>query len=57
MPESVEMYAHKVEVKRERHEGFKSGKYPREHSFSLTYAKKELNEAEKMYELAKKLWG
>lgn len=57
MPESIEMYAHKVEAAKERHEGLKSGKYPRQHSYSLTYAKKELNEAEKMYQLAKRLWA
>jgi hypothetical protein len=28
----------------------------REHSFSLTYAKKAVNEAEKNFETAKKLW-
>lgn len=57
MPESIEMYAHKVEVTTDRHEGLKSGKYPREHSYSLVYANKERKEAEKMYELAKKLWA
>ena len=39
------------------HEGVKSGKYPREHVYTLTYAKKAVNEAQKNYELAKKLWG
>ena len=29
----------------------------REHSFSLTYAKKAVNEAEKNLEIAKKLWA
>jgi hypothetical protein len=57
MPESIDFYAHKMEQKKERHEGLKSGKYTREHSFSLTYAKKELNEVKKLYELAKKLWA
>lgn len=28
----------------------------REHSYSLTYAKKAVNEAQKNYDLAKKLW-
>ena len=37
--------------------GVKSGKYPREHAYTLTYAKKEVNELQKKYELAKKLWG
>lgn len=57
MPESVEYYQYLLEKKKERHEGLKSGKYPREHSFSLTYAKKEVNETEKLYELAKRLWA
>lgn len=34
-----------------------NGKYPREHAYTLTYAKKEVNELQKKYELAKKLWG
>lgn len=57
MPESVEYFEYKVEKCREYHEGIKSGKYPRQHSFTLTYAKKDLNEAEKNLETAKKLWA
>lgn len=56
MPESVEYYEHKLEQATEYHAGLKSGKYPREHSYSLTYAKKAVNEAQKNYDLAKKLW-
>lgn len=56
MPESVEYFEYKAEKCREYHEGLKSGKYPREHSFSLTYAKKELNEAENNLKTSKKLW-
>jgi hypothetical protein len=40
MPESVDYYEHKLAAAKEYHEGLKSGKYPREHSYSLTYAKK-----------------
>ena len=57
MPESVEYYEYKVEAAREYHEGVKSGKYPRQHSFTLTYAKKALNEAESNLKTAKKLWS
>lgn len=57
MPESIEFYEYKVEETKERHEGLKSGKYERSHSFSLTYAKKAVNEAEKNLILAKKLWS
>jgi hypothetical protein len=57
MPESVGYYGFLLEQNKERHEGLKSGKYPREHSYSLTYAKKELNETEKLFEIAQKLWA
>lgn len=57
MPESIEYFEYKVEETKERHEGLKSGKYERSHSFSLTYAKKAVNEAEKNLATAKKLWG
>lgn len=57
MPESIEFYQHKLEVATEYHEGLKSGKYPREHAYSLTYAKKAVNEAQKNLDLALKLWG
>lgn len=56
MPESVDYYEHKLEQAKEYHEGLKSGKYKREHMYSLTYAKKAVNEAQKNYDLAKKLW-
>ena len=57
MPESIDFYEHKLEIAKEYHAGLKSGKYPREHSFSLPYAKKAVNEAQKNYDLAVKLWG
>lgn len=57
MPESLEFYTYKLEKAKEYHEGLKSGKYKREHSFSLTYAKKEVNELEKKVQLANKLWN
>lgn len=57
MPESIDYYEHKLEEAREYHEGLKSGKYPREHSYSLTYAKKAVNEAQKNFDLAKRLWA
>ena len=55
--ESIDFYEHKLEQAKEFHEGVKSGKYPREHAYTLTYAKKAVNEAQKNYELALKLWG
>ena len=57
MPESIDFYEHKLEQAKEFHEGVKSGKYPREHAYTLTYAKKAVNEAQKNYELALKVWG
>ena len=57
IPESIEYYEHKLEVATEYHQGLKSGKYERSHSYSLTYAKKDVNEAQKSYDLAKRLWG
>lgn len=57
MLESIDYYEHKLEKDKEYHEGLKSGKYPREHVYSLTYAKKAVNEMQKNYDTAKRLWG
>lgn len=57
MPESIEYFRYLVEKRREYHEGLKSGKYPREHAYSMTYAKKHLNEAEANLKKAIMLWG
>lgn len=57
MPESVQYYEQELHKAMEYHEGLKSGKYPREHSFSLTYAKKKVNELESNLKTAKKLWS
>lgn len=57
MPESLEYYEKKLSEATEYHLGVKYGQIPREHSYTLTYAKKAVNEAKKNYELAKRLWG
>lgn len=57
MPESIEYYEFKLEEAKEYHEGLKSGKYERSHSYSLTYAKKAVNELQDKLKTAKKLWG
>jgi len=57
MPESIEYYEYRLEQATKQHEGIKSGAIPKEHSYSLTYAKKEVNEVLKALETAKKLWG
>jgi hypothetical protein len=56
IPESVEYYEYKLEEAKMKHEGLKDGSIERSHSFSLTYAKKDVNEFTKKLELAKKLW-
>jgi hypothetical protein len=56
MPECIDFYTYKLEKAKEYHAGVKSGKYPKDHSFTLTYAKKEVNELEKKVQLALKLW-
>lgn len=57
MPESVEYFEYKLEEAKMKHEGLKDGSIPRSHSFSLTYAKKDVNEMTKKLEIAKKLWN
>lgn len=57
MPESLEYFAYRLEKAKERHLGLKNGTIERDHSYSLTYAKKEVNEAEKNLSLAKRLWA
>ena len=57
MPESIEFYEYKYEEAKMKHEYYKQNPDKREHSFSLTYAKKDVNNAEKNLETAKKLWG
>ena len=57
MPESLDFYKFELEKAKSKHEGLKNGTIERSHSFSLTYAKKEVNELEKKINLAKKLWN
>jgi hypothetical protein len=57
MPESVEYFEHKLELAKARHEGLKNGTIERDHSFSLSYAKKEVNEIQKKLDLCRKLWN
>jgi hypothetical protein len=57
MPESLEYYEYKLEEAKAKHEGLKNGSINREHSFSLTYAKKEVNELENKTKIARKLWA
>lgn len=57
MPESLEHFKELLEAAKEYHEGVKSGKYPREHAYTLTYAKKRVNELKDKVATAEKLWG
>jgi hypothetical protein len=56
MPESIEFYEYKYEEAKMHHEGLKNGTIERSHSFSLTYAKKDVNIFEDLLKDAKKLW-
>lgn len=57
MPESIEYFEFELEKAKAEHEGLKNGTIKRSHSYSLTYAKKRVNEMEDKYKLAQKLWG
>lgn len=57
MPESIEYFDAKYEAAKAYHEAMKAGEIPRHHTYSLTYAKKDVNEAKKKLEIAQKLWG
>lgn len=57
MPESIEYFEFELEKAKAEHEGLKNGTIKRSHSYSLTYAKKRVNEMEAKYKLAQKLWG
>lgn len=57
MPESLEYYEYELEKAKEKHEGLKNGTIERSHSFSLTYAKKEVNDIENKIKIAQRLWG
>jgi len=57
MPESLEFFKIQLEEAIEYHKGLKNGTIKREHAYSLTYAKKRVNELKKKYDIAVKLWG
>lgn len=57
IPESLDYFKQEYEKAKEYHEGLKSGKYPKEHSYSMAYANKAVKELKKKYELAVLLWG
>lgn len=56
-PESLEFFTYKLEQAKEYHAGLKNGSIKRTHTYSLTYANKEVKELIKKVDLAQKLWG
>lgn len=57
LPESLEYYKFKLDKAEKKHLFYKENPEKREHSFSLTYAKKEVNLNKKNLDIAVKLWG
>jgi len=57
MPESIEYFTSKLDKAVEYHTGLKNGTIPRSHSYSLTYANKEVKELKEKVETANLLWG
>ena len=58
MPESIEYFKYKLEQAKENHAKIKATpKEERRHSYSLTYANKEVKELEKKVKIAEKLRG
>lgn len=57
MPESIEFYEYKLEEVKMLHEGLKNGTIEKRHSYSLTYAKKDVNKFDGLLKDAQKLWG
>ena len=57
MPECLEYFECKLEKAIEHHTGLKDGTIPKTHSYSLTYASKDVKELKQKVEIAKLLWG
>ena len=57
MPESLDYFKFELERAEAHHKKLKDNPELRRHSYSLTYAKKAVNEFRKKLEIAKKLWG
>lgn len=57
MPESLEYFTHRLELAEEYHKKVKNGEIERTHAYTLTYAKKDVNELKKKVEIANLLWG
>ena len=57
MPESIEYFTLLLEQAQEHQKDLKSGVIQKTHSYSLTYATKNVKELNKKVEIANKLWG
>ena len=57
MPQSIGYFAFKLEQAKAHHADMKANPEKRSHGYSLTYAKKAVNDMQKSYDLAVKLWG
>lgn len=57
MPESLGYFKIKLDEAKRNHQFLKDNPDAREHSFSLTYAKKEVNELTDKVDTAEKLWA
>ena len=57
MPESLGFYEFKLQEAEQKHKDLKDNPEKRKHSYSLTYAKKEVNNSKKNLDIAVKLWG
>lgn len=57
MPESIEYFSNRLEEVIAYHKGLKNGSIEKTHSYSLTYASKDVKELKQKLEIAKKLWG
>ena len=57
MPESLDYFKFKLEEAEKYHKDLKDGIIEREHAYSLTYAKRSVNDLKKKVEIAEKLWG
>ena len=56
MPCSIEYFEYKLEKAIERHAGLKNGTIEKSHSYSLTYANKDVKELKQKVEIANLLW-
>lgn len=57
MPESIDFYKYKLEIAKKTQAGLKDGSIARDHSYSLAYATKEVNELSEKLRIATTLWG